>query len=356
MKSKYLVIFIISALLIGGLSACQSNAPNSSGTANDKAVESAELYRAEAFYLYTQVEIVTYGQQSDSVYREIWDELSKIDHLLNMNDSRSEIAKVNAAAGKRAVAVSPFVYQLIKKALTFSELSANFDISIGRLVHLWGIGSDQARLPAQAEIDNALSTIDYRKVILDDDAQTIYLSEKNMAIDLGAIAKGYAADRSKQILLSHGIANAIINFGGNVLTIGSKIDGSPWRIGIQNPNSQRGDYLGILAINDQSVVTSGTYERFFEQDGQRYHHILSTQTGYPVDNELLAVSIIAQRSTDCDALSTLIFAEGLDNGRQLIEQMPAVDAIFITKDNAVYLSDGIKDSFILKDANYKLVE
>ncbi len=357
MKLKVLTFFIIFMLLISGLTACQSTAQSASLNANSNQTStSTELYRTDAFYLYTQVEIATYGQLPPQIYREIWDKLAEIDRLFSMNGSQSEIAQINAAAGERAVAVSPAVYQLIKQGIFYSEMSTNFDISIGQLVQLWGIGTEQAHLPAQHEIDDALKTVDHQNIILDDSAQTVYLSQKNMAIDLGAIAKGYAADQTKAILLSHGVEKAIINFGGNVLTIGNKLDDSPWRIGIQNPNTARGDYLGILSVSDASVVTSGTYERFFEYNGKRYHHILSTQSGYPIDNDLLAVSIISDSSTKCDALSTLIFAEGLTNGQRLIDNLAGVEAIFITKDNAVYLSDGIKDSFTLKDEEYTLME
>ncbi len=359
MKLKVLTFLIIFSLLIG-LTACQMpSSAGANGATNDgqaHAVAPAELYHASAFYLYTEVDISSYGQLPEAVYREIWDNLSAIDHKLSMNDAQSEIAQVNAAAGQRPVAVSADTYQLIKTALTYSAISDSFDISIGGLVQLWGIGSERAHLPEQTEIDAALQTIDYRNIQLDDAAQTVYLTEQHMAIDLGAIAKGYAADQTKQILRKHGVDKAIINFGGNILTIGSKADDGAWRIGIQNPTAPRGAYLGVLAITDQSVVTSGTYERFFESDGQRYHHILSTATGYPVDNALNAVSIIADSSTQCDALSTLIFAEGLAKGRQMIAEMDGVEAIFITKDNAVYLSDGIVDSFALKDTNYKIIE
>ncbi len=362
MKSKYLTFFIVIALLISTISGCQSapnnaqSTENKSATTGDTAQKSGQLYREQAYYLYTQVEITTYGKIDDAIYQEIWSELDRLDHLLSMKDDKSEIAKINASAGIKPVKISEEVFNLIKQALDYSKMSDTFDISIGALVQLWGIGTENARVPTQAEIDQVLPTINYQNVVLDETAHTVFLKQKNMAIDLGAIAKGYAADLTKQILLKHDIDSAIINFGGNILTVGTKTDGRAWRVGIQTPDNARGSYMGILQLSDNSVVTSGTYERFFEQDGKRYHHILSTTTGYPVDNELASVSIVAENSMVCDALSTLIFVQGVEQGLVMIEALPNAEAILITKDKAVYLSSGLTERFVIKDNSYHFAE
>ncbi len=362
MKLKYLSIFVFIAVVICTLSGCQTapsnaiSAENTIATTGDAPQKSDQLYREQAYYLYTQVEITTYGKLEQAVYQEIWSELDRLDHLLSMRDEKSEIAKINASAGLNPVKISGEVFNLIKQALDYSVISNDFDISIGSLVQLWGIGTENARVPAKAEIEQALSTIDYRNIVLNENKQTVLLKQKNMAIDLGSIAKGYAANLTKQILLKHGIDRAIINFGGNILTIGDKANGTAWRVGIQTPDEARGSYLGVLKLNDNSVVTSGNYERFFEKNGKRYHHILSTKTGYPVDNELASVSIIASDSMVCDALSTLIFIKGVENGLAIIEAMPDAEAILITKDKKVYLSSGLSEYFALKDERYQIVE
>ncbi len=362
MKSKYLTFFLVIALVISVFSGCQSASSKTTGSENTTAnsgnapQNSDQLYRERAYYLYTQVEITTYGKLAETVYQEIWSELERLDKQLSMTGEQSEIAKINVAAAVKPVKTNPEVFQLIKQALDYSDISEDFDISIGALVQLWGIGTENARLPEKAEIEQVLPTIDYHNIILDDKQQTVFLKQKNMAIDLGAIAKGYAADLTKQILLKHGINRAIINFGGNILTVGSKTDGSAWRVGIQTPDEGRGSYLGVLMLNDNSVVTSGTYERYFEQDGKRYHHILSTKNGYPVDNELASVSIVASNSMICDALSTLIFVQGVERGLAIIETMPDTEAILITKDKQVYISSGLPDRFVLKDKRYQMVK
>ncbi len=364
MKLQYLAIFLIVTLLSAGLNGCQMTVQQSetndttqlSEAPTTATVAADELHREGANYLYTVVNITTYGKLEQSIYQEIWQALDQIDQTMSMGIAESEIAAINKAAGQAPVVVSDAVYQLIKEALTYSEISDDFDISIGALVQLWDIGGDNPHLPEAAEIERVLQTINYRDVVLDDAAQSVFLSRENMAIDLGSIAKGYAADLTRQILLKHGVDKAIINFGGNILTIGNKLDGTPWNIGIQDPLRPHGSYLGIYQSVDHAVVTSGIYERYFEKDGRRYHHILSPKDGYPIDNELASVSIIASQSTICDALSTLIFAQGVERGLKIIEDMPDVEAIFITREKTVIVSDGLKDSFRIVNPIYRLVE
>jgi thiamine biosynthesis lipoprotein len=175
-----------------------------------------------------------------------------------------------------------------------------------------------------------------------------------MKVDLGAIAKGYAADEVARILKENGVKHAIINLGGNVMTIGGNPNGKPWRIGIQDPYNPRGEYLGILPIKDKTVVTSGTYERYFIENGKRYHHILDPDTGYPTDNKLDSVSIITDKSIDGDGLSTSTLLLGLDEGMKLIEKLENVEAIFVTSDKQVYVSSGLKKDFTLTNPAFKL--
>lgn len=175
-----------------------------------------------------------------------------------------------------------------------------------------------------------------------------------MQLDLGGIAKGYAADVAASIIKEHGNQAAIINLGGNVYAYGEKANGDSFKIGVQNPFSPRGAYLGILSVKDQTVVTSGTYERFFEQDGTVYHHILDPKTGYPVENNLESVTIVTESSMSADALSTMTFVLGLEKGLNLVESLDDVEALFITKDHQLYASSGFLNNFELTDDSFTI--
>lgn len=308
------------------------------------------------FFLGTVVTIKLYDNASDELFNKIFDKLKEIEEKMTINAEDSEIIKINSNAGKTFVKVSDDTFYVIKKGKYFSKLSnGRFDISIGPIVKLWNIGTENARVPSQSEIDSKIKLVNYNNVVLNESQKSVMLKEKDMILDLGGIAKGYAADVISEILKEYKVKHAIINLGGNVFAYGNKPDGSKWRIGIQNPFSKRGDYIGIVNVENKTIVTSGIYERFFEKDGKHYHHILDPETGYPVKNNLVAVSIIADKSIDADSLSTSAFALGLEKGLKLIEQLENTDAIFITSDFKVYMTSGLKNNFVLKDTNFKLI-
>ena len=281
-----------------------------------------------------------------------------IESRMSVKISDSEISRVNEAAGMNPVEVSQDVYELIEAGIRFSELSSGaFDISIGPLVSLWDIGGSGTSVPAENEITEALNLVDYTEVEPGAGESTIYLPRKGMALEPGGIAKGYAADAAADNLKAEGIESALINFGGNVLTIGAKPDGSSWRIGIQNPDSSRGDYIGIVSIAGKAVVTSGKYERFFiGADGNRYHHILSTRDGYPVENGIAQVSIITTDSMTADAMSTTVFSLGLDEGMALAEEMEGLEAVIVMENSDVYTTSGLGEDFKLTDISFRMVE
>jgi thiamine biosynthesis lipoprotein len=209
-------------------------------------------------------------------------------------------------------------------------------------------------VPPNNEIASVLKLIDYRKIELDAKNLEVRLAMAGMRLDLGAIAKGYSADEVSKILAKHKVKAAVVDLGGNVLVYGKKKDGSAWRVGVQDPRSDRGDYLGLVTGTTMTVVTSGIYERFFIEDGKRYHHILNPKTGFPVDNGLVSVSIITDKSIDADALSTSVFALGLEKGMALVKSLPGVHAIFIDDKNKVYLSPGTNKIFSLSNSAYTL--
>ena len=194
-------------------------------------------------------------------------------------------------------------------------------------------------IPSDDEIKKALTTVDYQNVVVD--GNTVTLKDPSAKIDLGGIAKGYIADRMKDSLNQKGAACGYINLGGNVLCLGAKPDGSSYNIGIQRPFDEEGAAMLAVSVTDQTVVSSGVYERYFEVDGKRYHHILDTATGYPYDNGLLGVSIITDESVDGDGLSTTCFALGLTDGMALVESLDNTEAVFITEDYELHFSSGM---------------
>jgi thiamine biosynthesis lipoprotein len=270
----------------------------------------------------------------------------------------SEVMRINAAAGVRPVAVTADVLDVIQQGLRYSsDGDGAYDITVGPLVNLWGIGSSAARVPTPAEIRQALALVGYRNVIVDPKASTVFLKKAGMGLDLGSIAKGYAADEVARILRARGVSCALIDLGGNILTFGKKPDGSRWRIGIQNPQEARGTKIGFVEITGGSVTTAGTYERFFEQDGKRYFHILDARTGSPAWNGLAAVSVVAADSISADGYDTLVFTLGLERGRSFVESVSdTIDAVFVTERREVYVTPGLRQKFTLTDTRFTMLK
>ncbi len=308
----------------------------------------------------TVCRITIYEDDHTHLFAKSFSRIEQIEDLMSRTKPMSEISLINESSGSgEIITLSDDTYLVLIEALDVARRSTGlFDPTIGPLVDAWGIGTDGHRIPEQDEIDRLLALVDYSRIDLQEDHKTVNLPVKGMALDLGAIAKGYAADEVRSILTEAKIESAIINLGGNILTVGKKPDGSSFRIGIQDPLSDRGEYLGIVSIQDKAVVTSGVYERFFIQDNKRYHHIIDTRTGYPVESSLLSVSIIADDSFIADALSTAAFVAGVEKGLQLIDSYPGVEAIFITEENEIILTSGISDDtipFELLDESYTII-
>ncbi|MBQ3648509.1 MAG: FAD:protein FMN transferase [Spirochaetia bacterium] len=281
--------------------------------------------------------------------------ISELENKISKNIPTSEISALNRSAGVSPVAVSKAVFELLTMAQKFSILSEGmFDVTIDPVVELWGIGTDHAAVPDAEHLKHAVALVDYRALVLDAENSTAFLPQKELAVDLGGIAKGYIADQVCDFLISSDSKGGIIDLGGNILAFGKKPDGSSFRIGLQDPFGGRGSAIGVVTMENGSMVTSGIYERFFEQDGKRYHHIFDVRTGYPVDNSLVGVSILSGESAVGDALSTAVFALGLEKGMALVERTSGVEAVFITKDKEVYISSGLKDSFTLTDRNFTM--
>lgn len=344
-----LVLLLCFGLLMG----CGQNNRSSS----DIAVDIPPL--SESFFIFdTIVTVKLFDERAtDQQLEDIHELLMHIDATMSRTVETSEISKVNREAGQRAVKVSQDTYDLVAKALAYAEASdGHFDPTIGPLVDLWRIGEEGATVPPKELVAKSAALVQYQNVQLSEPDQTIKLLEPGMSIDLGAIAKGYAADEIASYVTEQGILSALIDLGGNILTVGTKPDGSQWTIGIQDPDDSRGNIIGTMKLVDESVVTSGVYERYFIEEGIRYHHILNTATGYPVQNSLNSVTMITPKSTDADAMSTTLFSLGLEEGMRFIEAREDTEAIFVTTDREVILTSGLKGVFQLTNDAYQLGE
>lgn len=306
----------------------------------------------------TAITVTLYEKGPADTFDRIFARVQEIEEKMSTSVedyTDTELLRVNGSAGVQAEQVSQDTFEVVRQALEYSATSGGaFDVSVWPLVVLWAIGTEYAAIPQADELQRTLALVDYHQVQLDPIERTIYLPVAGMGVDVGGIAKGYAADEAARILTEAGIEHALLDFGGNILTVGTKPDGSEWRIGIQTPDSSRGEYLGIAYVVDQSVVTSGTYERFFVEDSVRYHHILDPKTGYPVQNGLGSVTIIADESMVADALSTAVFVLGLDAGLAFVEELHGVEALFVTVENEVYRTSGLVNSFVLDNEAFVL--
>ncbi len=299
---------------------------------------------------------VTVYEPTDTAIEAVFDRIAEIEAKMSTSEEdyeSTELLRVNRQASQAPVTVSADTLFVLQAAREYAELSSGaFDPSIWPLVRLWGFGTSAAGIPEPEEVERVRDLVDYRDLALNPADNSVSLNREGMGVDVGGIAKGYAADEARRILRNHGVQTALLDFGGNILTIGKKPDGSPWRIGIQNPDSRRGEFLAVVETGPSAVVTSGDYERFFEVDGVRYHHIIDPDTGYPTRNGLRSVTILAEDSMDADALSTACFVLGVEDGVRLIESLPTVEAAFATEDT-VYLTTGMTMEIV--DDSYEVV-
>ena len=297
-------------------------------------------------YTDTLFDTVISVQIFDSVDEDVLEGCEKLckkyDSMFSNKIEDSEISRINSASGN-PVEVSKETIKLIKKGIYYSEMSDGvFDITIAPVSNLWDFKAETPLVPSPEAIAEAVSHVNYENIIIRDN--TVKLTDPHAGIDLGAIAKGYIADRIKDYLEEEGVRHAMINLGGNVLAMGSKLDGSDYNIGIQEPFDETGEPITSVKISDKSVVTSGIYQRYFKADGKIYHHILDPNTGYPCENNLYSVTILTDSSLTADALSTTCFLLGYDRGMKLINQLDNVDAVFITNDNQIHYSKNFQNN------------
>ncbi len=285
--------------------------------------------------------------QVEACLDEIENQTETMDDLWSVFKKTSEISQINALAGEKMVKVSPETMYILKESIYYSELTKGaFDITTQPLTSLWREHLKKEELPDKQDILRALMKVDYHDILIDEEKGLAMLRKKGQAIDLGSIAKGYLADQAKETLLSYQLEEALINFGGTVIALGKKKT-----TGIQNPFMSLGTSMGQLDINNQAVVTSGAYEHYTMIAGVRYHHLIHPQTGMPVENSLISVTLIGESAMALDAFTTALFVEGMQNGYHYLNEQ-GLSGVFITEDGQVYMSETIKNDFKIKEVPY----
>lgn len=299
-------------------------------------------YDCEFYAMDTVMTIYAYGSKSENAVKAAQNEINKLDKLLSVLNENSEIFKLNQS---KQMTVSEDTLTLITRSKEIYTLTDGaFDISCEPLIREWGFYSGlENNVPSQQAIENALEGVGAEHINIENSTVTL---DSNTSLDLGGIAKGYASQKAAEILKENGVTSALMSLGGNVRAVGSKPDGDFWSIAVTNPDDNAKS-IGTLKISDKAVVTSGGYQRYFEENGQTYHHIIDTKTGYPANSGLKSVTVVSSDDTLADALSTSLFVMGLEKSGELYSENSSLfGAVFITDENAIYVTDNLKDSFM----------
>lgn len=297
-------------------------------------------YETNFFAMDTYMTIRAYGGRSGNAAIEAEQSVFALENLISRTRENTDIARLNAAGGE-VVEVSPETFEILRKTKELS-IPGVFDPTIAAVGNLWGINTDAAHVPMQSEIDEALATVSMDNLVLLENNRVQLLN--NAQIDLGGIGKGIATDRCAEILRKNGVTSATILLGGNVYALGEKPNGDAWTIAIADPDGGA-FYLAELNVTDTSVVTTGDYERYFMQDGVRYHHVFDPTTGAPARSGLRSVTVVNESAALADARSTALFVLGLEKGLQYCAEND-LQAVFITEEREVYVTEGLRDCFI----------
>lgn len=278
------------------------------------------------FYLDTIIKITLYDTKEEQLLTDGMELCKKYDALFSKTNKNSEVYNINHNPGQ-PISVSTETLSLIKKSIAFGDLTDGlFDVSIGKVSNLWDFTGESKQIPDTALLSEAISNVDYRKIIIHENTITI---PEGMELDLGGIAKGYIGDKLKEFYIQQGVSSALLDLGGNILCIGTPPGKDSFHIGIRKPFSN-GEPITDLYVKNQCVVTSGIYERYFEKDGNIYHHILNPATGYPVETDLYSVSIRCDNSMEADAISTACLMLGQEKAQKFLQQLEGITAILIT--------------------------
>lgn len=315
----------------------------------------SNFYSKSVDLLGTTCTITAYGENSKNAIKLSIKRLTTIHNKFSVFNRNSEISKINLSKDLE-IKVSCDMLYLIKKSNEYSVVTRGcFDITMQPLVRLWSIGKKDFKVPSKEEIDFIKRNIGYANIKLNEEKSFITKENTFYEISFAAIAKGFATDELRKILIQSNVENAVINLGGNIFVMGRKVDGSSWRVGIQNPFEKTGEYVGYLNLMDKSVVSSGSYERFSIQNGVRYSHIINPIDGYPIQNNLSSISIISNESIDGDGLSTGLYILGWKKALEIVEELEGIECICVLDNKEIHMSSNLKGKFIVTNKEFSLM-
>ncbi len=327
-KIKSTAAFLTAAILLTG---CNADSKNDTET-------------ADFFAMDTYISISAYGDDAKIALDSCRKEINRLDSQFSVTDSESELYKINQKAGE-GVSVSSDMAEIIAAALEISEkTNGALDISLYPVSKEWGFTTENYKIPTESKLAELLKNTGYEKISFEGNTLTL---PKGFQIDLGAVAKGYASDRAVQLLKEKGISSALINLGGNIALLGTRPNGELWNIGIQNPFGD--SYACVVKAKDKAVITSGNYQRYFEENGKRYCHIIDPKTGCPVDNGLSSVTVIGDSGIICDGLSTALFVMGEEKAVDFWRERGDFEMIIVREDKRVLVTEGIFDNCSVGD-------
>ena len=326
MKNWLSAALLSAAFLLTGCSGAPAQEPES----------------ATFFAMDTAMDFTVYGDAA--LLDEAETLIGSLEEQVSVTDEHSDIYAIDHTGSG---SLSGNAAELMEQALELCRRTGGaLDISVYPIVRAWGFTTGSYQIPDEETIQSLLPLVDYTQIQYDAATGVVTLPE-GMEIDLGSVAKGYAGQLAAQMLRNSGVESALLNLGGNVQTVGAKPDGSPWQIGIKDPQGE--DAMMVLSVEDQAVVTSGGYERYFEQDGQTYWHVMDPSTGHPADSGLISVTIVGDEGVVCDGLSTALFVMGLEKAADLWAQSCDFEAVFVTASGEVYITEGLRDRFALTE-------
>lgn len=320
-----------------------------------------EVSKTTPQYLDTELQIMIYAEnerEGEEIIDEAFEEISRLEGILSRYESGSDIREVNENAGKEKVEVSPETIELLKEAKKWGEATeGHFDVSIAPLLNRWGFDDDNTyldigekddtgdlkvdfKIPDEEEIAEILDYVDYTKIEIDEEEETVYLPDERMELEVVGIAKGYVLQSAEEILLENGVEHGFLRAGGDIATIGGKPD-EPWIIGVTNPRDSTSSFA-TLEIEDRAIGTAGDYMRYFMLDGQRYSHILDPKEGRPVD-EVVSATIEAETVLEIDVISTIAMVKGVDEGIRFVENLDSVEGALVDKDGRIHYTSGFED-------------
>ncbi len=328
------VIFLAAALLLPFVAACQRN-----GTSDELERQEQTFYVMDTF-----VDVIIWtakdSQEVEEIFQEVEAELKRLHDIFSAFEDDSDVARISAAAGVSPVAVHAETLEVVQTALDYAVMTdGKFDITLAPVLRLYSFGENE-RVPTEQELAEKLPLVDYSLVEVDQDAGTVFLPQQGMSMDLGGIAKGYVVDIITEMLRNFGVETGVVNAGGDISFVGPKYDGTPWRIGIKDPNRHLTHQFAVIEAEGGAIVTSGNYERYVEKDGVRYHHIIDPADGRPARG-CKSVTIVAPNAMLADLLSTAVFVMGPEAGMALVESLEGIEALIWDAEDQVQASSGL---------------